>query len=152
MSRIRNLTTGVHRRHRGDRSIGQSWPRTEKCIQDRPLRPRLTPQSRNAKARPALAALGRQRRIRLHVRHHWPANFPRRIRERHAALHDVAMGLAHQADARKSQRQRAKADRIRHLWPQSRLHDDENGPGRALRLAPRKSASAASWADRISAS
>ena len=123
--------------------------RAGRLLEDRSPRSRRPPQPHAPRHRPALAAFRRQRRIRLHRRPHRPADLPAALRQSDAALHAIAVGLAHRAQSHGQRPVRSTPHGVRHLRPQGRLPDQFHRPDRSLQLAPRESAPPASGPHRL---
>src|ERR1039457_144684 len=90
-----------------------------------------------------IAALGGQRRIRLHGRPHRPADFPGALRSADAALHPVAVGLAYGSQPEWKRSVGFAAGHVRYLWAQGGVRQQLRRAGGAVQLAARESAPAA---------
>ena len=118
----------------------------------RPPRARGPPPSGAARLRHRLAAVGRQRRVRLHRRRHRPADLRRGLRRDDPARHARAVGLAHGAQPERLVDRPLPLRGVRRERPQGGIRGH---PGRRAhardRVAAPQPAPAAPGADRLPA-
>src|ERR1019366_3490610 len=124
--------------------------RAKRPARHRPARRGGAAQPGARRLRRPIAALGGQRRIRLHGRSHRPADFSGALRSADAALYPVAVGPAYGSQPEWKRSVGFAAGHVRYLWAQGGVRQQFGRAGATVQLVARESAPAAPRKNRLS--